>query len=248
MKAPRTRRARLALGTLVEVGVVGAGDHAAALVAAFTAIDAIERAMSRQRAGSTLARLNAAPAGVDVAIDDDTAAVLTCARDLHAASGGAFDVACGSARDGCGFVLHEGHATRTDDRAALSLDGIAKGHAVDRAVDALCAAGIAAGWVNAGGDLRAFGALDLPVVVRTGTRRRMLVVRERALATSEFGRARHVRATSTLGRARGSAAHSASVIAPRCMLADALTKVVALRGRAARGLLESLGARIVAGA
>jgi FAD:protein FMN transferase len=171
--------------------------------------------------------------------------VLARARELHRESAGIFDVACGTARGECGFHLGDGVVARSTDSVVLSLDGIAKGYAVDRAVDAMRAAGIAAGWVNAGGDLRVFGALELPVQVRIGRRWHAVALRERALATSEFGRARRAGARSTLGRGRGSSHRAATVAAAECVLADALTKVVAAQGRQARKLVESLGASIV---
>ena len=45
----------------------------------------------------------------------------------------------------------------------ITLDGIAKGYAVDRAIAALKHSKVTAGWVNAGGDMRIFGDIALPV-------------------------------------------------------------------------------------
>ncbi|HEV8500348.1 MAG TPA: FAD:protein FMN transferase [Casimicrobiaceae bacterium] len=241
---PVVRRARPALGTLVDAGACGEGDGLRAITAAFAAIAAVERALSRQRTDSELYRLNAAPAGVAMPAGTHLHAVLACARDLHRASAGIFDVACGTARGDCGFLMGDGVVTRGAG-VTLSLDGIAKGYAVDRAADAMRESGIASGWVNAGGDLRVFGALELPVTVHIGRRRHAVALRECALATSEYGRARRAGARSTLGRGRGSSHRAATVAAPECVLADALTKVVAVQGRQARMLVESLGASIV---
>jgi thiamine biosynthesis lipoprotein len=213
--------------------------------AAFGALARIEALMSRQQAGSDLARLNAAAPGVAIAVHAETTAVLTLSRELHAASGGAFDASCGSARQTCGFELRDGCAWRTAHGVALSLDGIAKGHAVDRAVAALRACGVAAGWVNAGGDLRVFGNLDLPVDIRLGQRSRMLALRDCALATSEFGRHRRYRGAGIHAPRRMRHFAAASVRAPECALADALTKVALVAGRDARHVAATFGAQIM---
>jgi thiamine biosynthesis lipoprotein len=52
----------------------------------------------------------------------------------------------------------EGTATLADPRVAIDLGGIAKGYAVDRAVEVLKQGGLSAGLVNAGGDIRGFGS------------------------------------------------------------------------------------------
>lgn len=243
MSAP-LRRARVALGTLVEIGVVD-GDCAEALAAAFAVIDRIERQMSRQRADSELAALNGADAGAVVPVGADLRAVLERAREFHALSAGAFDVSCGSARGACGYTLHAHGASRDARSVQLSLDGIAKGYAVDRAIDALRAHGATAGWVNAGGDLRAFGDLELPVQVRIGRRYRAVALRDHALATSEFGRTRRTRAQSELRGTRRARHRAATVVADECIVADAMTKVAAIDGAGARAMLAALGARLL---
>lgn len=237
------RRAQPWLGTLVEAGVTGAGNAATAIDAAFAAVARAERLMSRQRGDSDLGRLNTAAPHDAVPVDPDTARVLARARALHAQTRGAFDPG-GLGAASCGFDLDETIAWRTDARARISLDGIAKGHAVDAAVEAMRAAGADAGWVNAGGDLRAFGNLSLPVRLRLGATGRDIIVSNSALASSEFGDARPPRATSTL-RAHGGrrpCVLGAAVIAPECWIADALTKVVTVMGRRAAPWLEDWGA------
>ena len=146
--------------------------------------------------------------------------------------------------------------------AWIDLGGIAKGYAVDLAVDALQAAGPGvgaagvggyAGCVNAGGDLRVFGDVDVPILIRdpqAPTRAgRRLQLREQALATSAgyfSSRLHEGRHTGALLDARNGQAvpcqRSASVLAPTCMLADALTKVVMVTADAAHPLLARFGA------
>ncbi len=178
------RRARPLLGTLVEIGV-GAGASAdAAADAGFATIVRVQACLSRFDPASDIARFHALPAGAGMAIDDHTRAVLEAAQALHDASDGLFDVSLGSAPRGW----------RCDDRrlwklhaaARLDLGGIGKGHAVDQAVDALRRLGCEAGWVNAGGDLRVFGDIELPLALRDetggGTREFGTLADERAAA------------------------------------------------------------------
>ena len=48
----------------------------------------------------------------------------------------------------------------------LDLGGIAKGFAVDKAVEALKQCGATSGYVNAGGDLRVFGDVSQSIQIR----------------------------------------------------------------------------------
>jgi thiamine biosynthesis lipoprotein len=114
------------------------------------------------------------------------------------------------------------------------LGGIAKGYAVDAAVNALRAAGAGSGWINAGGDLRVFGPLELPLEVRApwnpGHTITCTMLSNQAAATS----ASYWLKTPVLrhGVTRKTIAVQASwtVCAPACMAADALTKLVAATG------------------
>jgi len=132
----------------------------------------------------------------------------------------------------------------------LDLGGIAKGYAVDRAIAALRRAGVSRGVVNAGGDLRAFGCRGFPVLVREprncGRLVRLLTLRDGAVATSAgYYSSRSVdgkQVMPILDRTRARflpARTSVTVAAPSCVLADALTKVAAIRGAAAAPLLRS---------
>jgi thiamine biosynthesis lipoprotein len=135
----------------------------------------------------------------------------------------------------------------------IDLGGIAKGYAVDRAVDALRSEGIAAGCVNAGGDLRVFGDMPFPVAIRAphapGLAASNLMLSDEALATSGSyfsSRSHEGRQVSALVDARDGrplvATCSASVRAPNCALADALTKVVLATGDASHPALAAFGA------
>ncbi len=119
-----------------------------------------------------------------------------------------------------------------------SLDGIAKGFAVDRAVGCLQAAGMS-GVVNAGGDLRSFGEEWEPVYVRSGSELIYLgEIRDAAVATS-----------ASLGivhpRAGPSRAAAVTVMASDCMTADALTKPCLLAPHRAEEIAQRLGAKVL---
>lgn len=136
----------------------------------------------------------------------------------------------------------------------IDLGGIAKGYAVDCAVASLAAAGVPSGLVNAGGDLRVFGPCSRLIQLRDPADPQRLVplgsVMNEALATSApyFCRALHAgRRVSHLVDPRTGAAKvapvSVSVRAPRCIDADALTKVVLMAPREAVVPLLLRGAR-----
>lgn len=223
------RRARPALGTLLEIGVEACDDVDAttAFDAAFERVRIVESHLSRFAASSQIHRFNAAPAGTRIAIAADARAVLEAARALRAASHGLFDVSLGSGPDAW-CVDKAGGLLKRRDGVTLDLGGIGKGYAVDAAVRVLEHHGVQAGWVNAGGDLRVFGAIDVPIDVRDETGggvRRFGTLGEGAFATSRLD-----------GR-------QVSVAAEECLWADALTKIVAASGDASHPLLQRYGAR-----
>jgi FAD:protein FMN transferase len=234
------RRAQLLLGTLVEVGA----EDPVAMAAAFEAIAHVHARISRFEATSDIGRFHALPRGGSIEIDAQTAEVLAAAAELQAQSDGVFDIALGSAGDG--WRIHGLTLTRLDESVRLDLGGIAKGHAVDRGIAALGAHGCAAGYVNAGGDLRVFGALELPVVLRDerhGGVRPFCTLSDGALASSHFARSSRSR---LFAKKRACAAaefeRHVSVAAPSCLMADALTKIIAATGRADHPLLARHGA------
>lgn len=268
-----TRRARPGLGTLVEIRAEGL--HEAAMLravdAAFAEVAAVHRLMSFHEAGSDLARIHATPPGSAVEVDARTFEVLQIAHEVAVASQGMFDVsvaprlvawgrlprpaspftpdAHASWRD---IELMEGKRVRLRRPLWLDLGGIAKGYAVDRAIDILRAGGARQACVNAGGDLRILGARAEPVCVRVigrhGIQHQQLVeLANAAIASSacdqgdESPPGPHVHAMT---RAAVGGVASVSVVAERCVIADALTKVV-LGGDAAitRAALAAFAAR-----
>ena len=231
------RRARPLLGTLVEVGIEAGTPRADAIFdAAYGAVAHVQRCLSRFDPHSDIARFNALRGGERLGVREPTVTVLRAARTLGDASAGLFDITLGSgAADWfCdGAVLH-----KSRDATRIDLGGIGKGHAVDAAVEALLAHGCADGWVNAGGDLRAFGEAEVPVALRderSGGVRPFATVAGGAFATSHYSQASRSLVHAP-GR-DGSVRVHASVAAPECLWADALTKVVACSGDAGHPLL-----------
>lgn len=140
----------------------------------------------------------------------------------------------------------------------IDLGGIAKGYAVDQALlvlrDAFARQSTSSGAVvNAGGDLAVYGLPGFPVLIRDpaepGKPIGSLELTDQALATSACYYSQRQEAGLTLSalvepmtlRAINTV-QSASVIAPTCMLADALTKVVMASGHTQHPWMQALGA------
>ncbi|WP_428423202.1 FAD:protein FMN transferase [Methylibium sp.] len=231
------RRARPLLGTLVEIGVAE-GTPPGVIEAAFAAITLVQRRMSRFEPASDIALFNAARNGTVLPVHRQTAAVLALAQQLQHESKGLFDASQGRPH---AWRIEGLRLRKSDPRVQLDLGGIAKGYAVDRAVDTLRGSGVAHGWVNAGGDLRAFGSASLPVAVRDeahGGARPFGRLGDGAFATSHYGAGSRARLHT---QDRSEALAHVSVAAPECVWADALTKVVALAHDPSHPLLAAHG-------
>jgi len=267
------RRARPLLGTLVEIAAQGsdAAALAEAVEAAFGAIATVHRLMSFHEGSSDVARMNRRAARTAVHVHSWTFSVLQEAQGVAEASEGIFDVTVASVlvrhrllpRTPGAPVPHPsatfrdvwllpGLRVRFSRPLLLDVGGIAKGFAVDRAIDALRAAGARSGVVNAGGDLRCFGPVARQVHVRDpGCPDRLLPLaelRDGAIATSGVYFSRSCRA----GRIVSALVHprqlafvppgSVSVAARRCVTADAWTKVILLGGQRFLGRARRAGA------
>lgn len=150
-------------------------------------------------------------------------------------------------------LLPQSRVRFADRGVMIDLGGIAKGFAVDRAVDALRRHGMTDGLVNAGGDLSVFGPRRHAVDIRDPcrpTRPLCRVALCNAALASSGGRfdplhSDQASAPAIVDSVSGRPAHAnsgATVCAPDCMIADALTKVVMNAGEGAAALLEHYGA------
>jgi thiamine biosynthesis lipoprotein len=172
----RIRSSRPMMGTIVTVEVEASLGEAA-LEEAFGVMDAWCEVASEWDDSSVVSRINRAPVGVEVPCPPRLLALLGLSERVHEASGGAFDPTWLALRDlwsGSG-PPPEGAAaarracvglpslrqsptgvTRTLEGVTLGLGAIAKGTAVDLAIEALEARGARTALVDAGGDLRWF--------------------------------------------------------------------------------------------
>jgi thiamine biosynthesis lipoprotein len=269
---PVAERAQPWLGTLVSVRVEGLPFSRAhrAIGAAFAEIAAVHRLMSFHETSSDVSRMNRDALRQPVPVHSHTLEVLKCALEIAASSNGVFDISVGAELVKWGLLPRPAGAPqrpkgtwrdieiRRDGRVAfhrplcIDLGGIAKGYAVDRAAECL------RGWdakqvvVNAGGDLRARG----PRVERIGLKLESMAdsvpvveLRDGSVASSNGHRSRRWR----WGRVCGPHIHGVRrcpaptdrfvcVVAERCVVADALTKVVMADGPHSMGLLRQFGA------
>ena len=246
MTAP-LRRARPLLGTLVEINVAGAKhDAGRAIDAAFAAVAEVHSSMSAQEETSDVSRLNRLAHERPVAVHEQTWHVLRIAERISEASAGAFDVT-ESAAGWKAVELLDGCRVRFHASLRVDLGGIAKGYAVDRAARILRERGIENFVVNAGGDLRV-GNVPQTIYVRRPDAPWLVdpLAQVSAAAVATSGpRAAGDAGGPVIVPATGEAlalASSISVLAADCVIADALTKVVALLGPAAAPVLARFGA------
>lgn len=270
------RRARPLLGTLVEITATGSSLVAvvAAVEAAFAAVQEVHRLMSFHEVESDVSRINMAGAREQVVVSRHTYRVLQFARQVSAACSGVFDVTVGNVLVRHAFLpasaaqesrpreaiwrdleLLAENRVRWRRAGCIDLGGIAKGYAVDRAIETLQSFGVTNGLVNAGGDLRMFGEPQ-PVHVRLPDAPGMLaplgLFADCALATSAaYFSSVHTDSgpveplVDRERRIGGARPGSATVVAAECMTADALTKVVRLAPHLAPKVLESFDARAI---
>ncbi|MDA9430432.1 FAD:protein FMN transferase [Bradyrhizobium sp. CCBAU 51627] len=267
------RRARPLLGTFVEIEA--AADRRSgterAIEAAFDAVAQVHRLMSFHEGDSEVSRLNREAGIRPVRVHDWTYEVLATAVELHRRSSSLFDVTIAPALQTLGLLplledrlapaplascadaieLLPDHQVRfRSSDVMIDLGGIAKGFAVDRAVAVLRDFGISGGMVNAGGDLRAFGAESHTVHVRDprdpGRPVCSIEIADEALASTarrvELFDRREPGGSAVIDpatRRPASLVDGVTIRAPSCMIADALTKVVMIAGTDAGELLES---------
>jgi thiamine biosynthesis lipoprotein len=267
------------MATRVSVTVVHPSRDLAddALGELFTELTRVVSLLNRHDGASAVSALNDRGS-----LDDpppELSAVVRGAREMYRVSGGRFDVTVKPVVDLLSglkvgrsvpdqelrdaWALADMSELRVRDESirlnksgmGLTLDGIAKGHIVDRLADVLLRAGLDRWLIDAGGDIRASGVSEEDRPWRIGVRDPLLgdafpAVTELAggaVATSggyenffsEDRRVHHVVDTAT----GLSPLHtlSASVVAPTAMMADALaTTTLAMEATRAVALIETL--------
>ena len=259
------------LGTFVELGAVV--DHFStaqihrALDQAFAQIELIQNLLSFHSTSSDLSRLNSA-AGKWVECHPLSLQCLRLARAVTRASQARFNCTLGYALVCQGTLpdhpyneIYKGkllaagnwqdvevkkNCARLARPVLISLDGIAKGFAVDWAINSLQSSGIRSAWVNAGGDIRCCGDAVLSIVIRDHLQREHPLggLHNAALATSTSIATQAQPGLLLDENGAAQAASTWSVMAKSAWRADALTKVAANSPAAERAAcVDKLGGR-----
>jgi thiamine biosynthesis lipoprotein len=190
---------RYMMGTSVEV-IVWSPDRDSsekAVERAYAEIQRIEKKLSVRKSDSEIAEINRSAGKKPVWVDDEMYRLIRESKRFSEMSGGAFDITVQGLGDIWDFNRPgfrepgpdemEKHLDRVDYRKIrlnerdstvsleeggmeISLGGVAKGYAVDRAVGILRESGIKGGIVSAGGDLLAFGRKGNGEVWKVGVR------------------------------------------------------------------------------
>lgn len=265
LPSPPIERAKPLLGTIVRIRVGGLPPALAndVISAAFDRVAEIHRLMSFHEAESELSRVNREAARHPVHVSSHTYAVLRDGLELAGVSAGLFDptVASALARDGLlpvlpgalpaadaswsDVILSPDGTVSFGKPLWLDLGGIAKGYAVDRAFDYIASHDPSCIYVEAGGDLRLHGPEPQRVYLaapHTEDAIPALNVQNAAVASSgsqalhdETLISPHIDPRTGRG---GKTDRFVTVVAPRCVDADALTKVVMAAGTASAPVLE----------
>lgn len=272
---------RVVMGTLAHVIAVATDSDTAkqCIEAAFTEIEKIDELMSDYRNDSEIGELNREGFKRAVKVSKSTFEVIQRSIEFSKLSGGAFDVTVGPlvdlwraaqnanilpayaeleevcSRVGYDKLILDANETSVRfaaDGMRVDLGGIAKGYALDKAIEAMQKAGATGAMVEIGGDVRCFGApprrqekwlvgLQDPGVIKNsvsgGDILLVLDLANAAVATSGDYRRfvvirgktySHVLDARTGFSSRGLA--SVTVISPNSTDADALATVVSIIG------------------
>jgi thiamine biosynthesis lipoprotein len=256
------------MGTTVKCRVQGLSPALAhaAIDDAFACVGSIHTRMSFHEETSDLSRLNREAHLAPVEVHPHTFEVLRLANEFAVASHGAFDVTVAPRLVDWEFLPSPADAARPCADASwrdiellpewqvrfrrplwIDLGGIAKGYAVDRALERLIGHGATQAGVNAGGDLRVHGPASERVMLTPESFRDgvpVIEIENGSIASSSGHPARRMRGNATLGphvngftQAPAGTDIFVSVVASNCATADALTKAVLTQGRGSAPLL-----------
>lgn len=229
------------------------------------ALDRVEDQMSAWRPQSILCRINAAPVGTWVDLPPETAAVVGAGLGLMAEMPGVFSILMGGASAREGFipgrdctiasdpaaVEFDGQRLRRLEDVALDLNALAKGYAVDLAVETLRANDHENFLIEAAGDVRCEGsrpdgepwsvAMELPIPDRIVPAQHFPLANEAIATSGGYRRAQGDRShliVPQTGAPLSSASASVAVIADTALQADGWATVMSILGPVA-GLAEA---------
>ncbi len=265
-------RCKPLLGTFVEIMIEDNSQSFNALDEAFFAIEQVQSLMGFHGPKSELSQINARSYLEPIHIHPWTTEVLTIAKVIYIQSQGIFNCGVGHRLVEAGLLpkhamLNQHSFGGIEDLQflapqlvssslplCLDLGGIAKGYAVDKAVEALIAHGIHTGSVNAGGDMRVFGDRVQDIQIRNPSKPHELIqiggMRAGAIATSSLYFAKRdddakSYMVNPLNYEHIEFSGSYSVVATECVYADALTKVVSISGNTQHPCLSHFSAQAI---
>jgi thiamine biosynthesis lipoprotein len=177
---------RLVMGTFAHIKAIAKDPHTAkkCVQVAFAELQKVDRRMSDYKSDSEISKVNKDAAKRSVKVSASTFEVLQKSVEFGKLSEGAFDITIApltelwrsaaesnsvpteaeisEARSKVGYeklILDANEMTVrfAVDGMKLDLGGIAKGYAIDKAIEAMQTAGAVGGMVDVGGDIRCFG-------------------------------------------------------------------------------------------
>jgi FAD:protein FMN transferase len=233
------------LGTYIEVSVARNENEFSQCEAAFAKISEIHNLMSFHQSNSDISTLNQSN-GEWCELHRDTIKVIRLAKACARASNGLFNPLIGGALvskevlpnhnfkdfievgDWQNIEINQ-NQVRIKDKSLICLDGIAKGYAVDCAIAILQKLKCEYAWVNAGGDIRVYGEIIIPIEIRklNGENTKIGGLKNKAIATSNiFDKPNDDFHSWIIGKS-DLGEKTYSVISNSAWRADALTKVAA---------------------
>ncbi len=276
------RRSQFLMGTLVEISVIEKDGKLAktAMQKAFREIRRLEKMMSIHIPNSEVSKVNQAAGKDPVAVSKELMAVIQRSLFWSEKTAGAFDITIGPAQELWNFdapslplknsitdaiekidfkkiQLEEQKIYLPKKGMRLNLGAIAKGYAVDKAIDILKENKIQNALINAGGDLKSIGKRSDQLNWKIGlqhprTSESLLAsfsISNNAVATSgdyqkyfeQNGKRYHHILDPKTGSPATTGSMSATVIAKNVMDADALsTAIFVLGSKKGIALLDSL--------
>jgi thiamine biosynthesis lipoprotein len=240
-----------------------------ALRAAEAELRRVEVLMSTHLMNSEISRFNTAQKGQLVPLSEATLKVISAAQHFFHQTQGAFDATCRPlielwmqaektgraptalelemARSASGWSqikLTDQGASKELDTVRLDLGGIAKGYAIDQALELLRDAGCLGGLVEVGGDLRCFGhqpdGESWPIQIRdpySSGPGRTILLSDRAICTSgnyaryyEIGGERYSHIVDPRSGRPADTVPSVTVIASAAITADAWATALSVLG------------------
>ena len=253
-------RSRPILGTFVQIKATGDNSTYinSAIDLAFEKIQLVHKLMSVHEMDSEITKLNLTAHLHPVKVHPWLYYVILKSQEISAESNGKFEITIGNILQEYGYIpeYYKTENIKSSDKQVsyqdilllpdnfilfkipltIDLGGIAKGFAVDKAVEELLNLGVLSGIVNAGGDIRVFGRNEEIIKVKVPTNNELLIyltkICNRSIATSSA----HATIKEFQGKKISAIVdgntkksflqpYSISIESDSCMISDALTKV-----------------------